>query len=399
MTRFALSIFAYQISGQVIHLALVLVASYLPSVVVSPIAGVFIDRKGPRLLLLIGSLLGIIALGIGLVVLTISTTSLWIIMFLAVSLSCISAIENPALQALTPRLIDKEYLTRANGFLASAVSLSDIIGPALAGILIGFSSMVTILLINWIGFLFAFITILLLWKQLNVETKMENEQEKSFLGDFVAGLRYLFLFKALFAMIMFHTWLNLWFGINSVMRQPYVLSFTEAQQFGILTSLFAVGMLIGSLLLSIIKVSKHLIRIVFSSAFGMAICVLFTGWTTSIFIIGFLWLLMGFLLPINNSISVSLIQKNVDSAYIGRVFSLSRMLSWATLPLAYIVGGFVADQLVKVSFHFELLSFSFGPYSTLLTLAGLALVLTTFYYINSPMKDLEQKAPKVEKVN
>lgn len=129
-----------------------------------------------------------------------------------------------------------------------------------------------------------------------------------------SGFRYTFAHKALFAMILFHTWLNMSFGINSVIRQPYILGFSTEEQFGLVTSLFGIGMALGSVFLSLVKVDMRLMTIIFVSNVGMGLAVMLTGVTQQIFFIGFLWVIMGFLLPVGNTLSITLIQRNTDQA-------------------------------------------------------------------------------------
>lgn len=382
MTKFALGIWVYQITGQVMNFAFVLVASYLPSVLISPFAGVWIDRKGSRLFLLLGSLIGLTTLGLTQIVTLYWDLNLMHIIIIAVSLAIVSAIEVPSLHTLTPKLVETEKLTRANGLLSTATSTTTILGPILAGALIGFTTINIIIAINFITFMISLLFIVVLWKKLDLldENVTNDKNQKTFLTDLKSGFTYVFEFKALFAMIMLHTILNVSLGINSVIRQPYILSFSTAEQFGIITSLFGVGMMLGGLLMSFIKIKRNYLPIIYSSIIIMGLCVLFTGINTNLLVVGALWILMGFSLPICNSLSISLIQNNTNESYLGRVFSISRMLSWVTLPIAYLGGALLADQLVRIENSFSLLSYLNGAYATLLIVAGSIIVLTVVYF-------------------
>lgn len=97
---------------------------------------------------------------------------------------------------------------------------------------------------------------------------------------------------------------------------------------------------------------------------------------------------MGFLLPITNTLSITLIQRNTDPVYLGRVFSISRMLSWATLPLAYVIGGLAGDWLVSYQVTFMFLN----PYGFLLVVAGVSIsVIIAYYSLFSSIEELEKK--------
>ncbi len=389
MTRFILGIWVYQSTGQVLSFAMVLVASYLPSVVVSPFVGNYIDRNGPRLALVVGGILGSGLLAYGTVVAIADQLTLFFVLLLSVGLSIVSALETPALQTLTPMLVAEEHLSRANGMLASATSTTNIVGPILAGALYAYGTISWIIGINFVTYLLALIVVFILWKRLvTIKESHNNEQQYSFWQDMIKGFHYTWKYKALFAMIMLHTWLNVALGVNSVIRQPYILEFGSEEQFGLVTSLFGVGMVLGSIVMSTLKVVRKMIWYILLSSLGMGLSVLLTGLTEHVWMIGCLWIMMGFLLPITNTLSITLIQCNTDAAYLGRVFSISRMLSWGTLPLAYVIGGFAGDWLVSHQVTFTFLS----PYGFLLVLAGASIVIIIAYYaFFSNIKELEEK--------
>jgi len=249
---------------------MVLVASYLPSVVVSPFIGNYIDRKGPRLALVVGGVLGSGVLAYGTVVAIANHLTLFSVLLLSVGLSIISALETPALQTLTPILVPEEHLSRANGMLASVTSTTNIIGPVLAGALYAYGTVSWIIGINFFTYLLALIIIFILWKRLDtIKEDHNNRQQNSFWHDMIKGFHYTWKHKALFAMLMLHTWLNVALGVNSVIRQPYILGFSSEEQLGLVTSLFGVGMVLGSIVTSTLKLDRKMIWYILSSSMGM----------------------------------------------------------------------------------------------------------------------------------
>ena len=63
MTAFALSVYVYQATGSVSLVSVIAVASFLPTILLSPLGGVLADRYDRRLLMIIGDLFS----GLGLV--------------------------------------------------------------------------------------------------------------------------------------------------------------------------------------------------------------------------------------------------------------------------------------------------------------------------------------------
>ncbi|MFB4212336.1 MFS transporter [Shouchella sp. JSM 1781072] len=382
ITRFALGIWIYQETGQVIHFAIILVASYLPSVFVAPFAGNGIDRFGPKWALLVGGLLGTSILLLASVFIVFSSMTSWIALMLAGILSVVSALETPALQALTPQLVEDKRLSRANGLVATGTSVANIVGPVVAGILYTFGDMVWIVISNGLSYVVALVVVVVLWRRFPKCEYVKNENE-GFLKELIRGFVYTWNEKALLALILFHMWANVALGINSVIRQPYLLAFGTEEQFGFVTALFGVGMVLGGFVISTVKIETNKVWWMLLASFGMGVAVLATGITETILLIGGLWLFMGFCLPITNALSVTLIQQHVESTYLGRVFSIARMLSWATLPIAYLVGGLMGDWLMNIGFS--------SAYRFLLIGSGVLLLLFVCYYgMSNKMKPLEK---------
>ncbi|HLR75244.1 MAG TPA: hypothetical protein VK077_08195 [Virgibacillus sp.] len=64
------------------------------------------------------------------------------------------------------------------------------------------------------------------------------------------------------------------------------------------------------------------------------------------------------------------------------------MLSWGTLPLAYVIGGLAGDWLVSHQVTFSFLS----PYGFLLVIAGASIsIIVAYYGFFSNIKELEEK--------
>lgn len=148
ITWFALTIWAWQETGQATALALVGFFSFLPVVLISPFAGVFVDRW-PRKAILIGSDL---AAGVATITLftlyTSGNLALWHIYLIAVFTSAVESFQLPALSASITMMVPKAQHARANGMRSVASSVSQIGAPILAGVLLAFQGLHTIFIIT-----------------------------------------------------------------------------------------------------------------------------------------------------------------------------------------------------------------------------------------------------------
>ena len=134
--------------------------------------------------------------------------------------------------------------------------------------------------------------------------------------------------------------------------------------------------------MSLIKVKNHLVRIVLLGNAGIGVFILLTGLANQLWLIGVLWLCLGMLLPVVNTTTTTLIQINTAPHLLGRVFSMARMLSWISLPVAYVFGAIVADILIQSGFS----TFSFlgegksAIYALVLVFTGLMIVITVISF-------------------
>src|SRR5712691_2899904 len=109
----------------------VMVAFLVPSALIGPVAGVFVDRWNPRRTMIASDL----ARGV-LIVFLAFTTNLWQIYAVCFTLSCISSFFLPAQSVTVPLLVGREGLTAANSLMQQTMQFVRIFSPATAGALV-----------------------------------------------------------------------------------------------------------------------------------------------------------------------------------------------------------------------------------------------------------------------
>lgn len=355
-SRFALSIWAYQTTGYVQYFALVLVVSFVPGIILSPFAGVLIDRKEPRVLILAGSILGGIAITGILAALLTGSLTVALILVVTALLSCASALQTPALDAIIPFIVPRERVAQANGIFSICTSASDISGPILAGIFLGLGNLTFIAAFDLFTYLVAILVALATWRQLAtrdriLSTPYSAEQSATGQGtwkqDLKAGGQYLVSRKPLFQLVMLFTLLNFALGANEVIGQLFALSLGSTAQLGLLNAIFGAGMVLGSLAISVNKQTGKKAKTILLGNLGIGGVITLSAFAHNIWFVGIAWLAIGLLIPVVNTSAITILQLNTDLAYLGRVLSLERMLSWISLPVAEVIAGFFADLLIR----------------------------------------------------
>jgi MFS family permease len=125
----------YDLTGDPLYLGLVGLVQFAPSLVLMFVTGSIIDRFDRRLVIIVfRSVETAASAGLALGALSAALTPGWI--FLAVFvIGCARAFEQPAGQALLPRLVEASMLSRAIATSSSTLQLAMIAGPALGGLI------------------------------------------------------------------------------------------------------------------------------------------------------------------------------------------------------------------------------------------------------------------------
>lgn len=130
----ALPYWVYRLTGSASTTGLMFVAITVPQFVLSPIAGVFVDRWNRKTTMIAADLLraGIIA---GLLAVR-GADQVWLIFVLGFAESVVSRFFFPARSAVLPMLVDPEQLPQVNAAMGLIEPISQLGGPALGGVLV-----------------------------------------------------------------------------------------------------------------------------------------------------------------------------------------------------------------------------------------------------------------------
>ncbi len=151
--RIGLPLYVFKISGSTLASSAMFVAGTLPGLLFGSIAGVFVDRWDRKPTMVIANVLQAGAL---LPLLTvIATNHIWIVYVVVFTVSTISQFFTPAQNALLPLLVDEGQLAVANALSALNNNLARLLGPALAGLLMGLLGLSSVALIDILSFVIA----------------------------------------------------------------------------------------------------------------------------------------------------------------------------------------------------------------------------------------------------
>ncbi|HOG00031.1 MAG TPA: MFS transporter [Clostridia bacterium] len=136
-------------------------AALLPSMLVGPFAGVWIDRYNRRTVMIAADgLIALSSVALGAAFLAAGAPPLWFIYAVLFLRGLGNAFHAPAMQAAIPMLVPVEMLTKAGGWGNLVVSLSNMLGPVLGAALMGILPVAAIMLVDVLGAAFAIVCLL-----------------------------------------------------------------------------------------------------------------------------------------------------------------------------------------------------------------------------------------------
>ncbi|QOR68749.1 MFS transporter [Cytobacillus suaedae] len=345
LTSFALGFWVLTETGSVTEFSMIILSFVLPTILVSPFAGVIIDRFSRKKLMILSNSVAALSTVIILVLVLSNSLEIWHIYFTSALASVFNTFLMPAYQSVISLLVPKNQLGRANGMIQLGESVSVILGPVVAGFLLHSYGLHAVITVDLIAFAFG-VTTLIISKIPELEVKEKAKLNAGlFLTEAREGWTYIMAQPGFKWLLIFSAVINLLLGFINVLLQPLIISLSSEQTLGIVLSITGFGMLLGGILVSAWGGPKKRIHGVFISCIFAGILIALSGFTTSIVFITTCFTLFLFLIPLVNSSSQAIWQSKVEPEIQGRVFSIRRMLGTSLFPLAIILAGPLVDKV------------------------------------------------------
>ena len=345
LTSFALGIWVYQQTGSTTLFALNLLAFALPNLLLSPISGAVADRWDRRMVMMLSDSGAALSTLFVAVLVFNGKLEVWHVYVATAVNASFTTFQWPAYSAATTLLVPKEHLGRAGGMVQIGEAISQLISPALAGAMLVTVGLKGIFLVDFASFVFAIATLLFV-RFPQPEVTPEGEAGKGSLWtEALYGLRYIVARPGLFGLLMIFAASNFLFGLFYPLLIPMLLEMTTPDMVGYLVSFAGIGMLVGTLVMSVWGGPKRRIQGVIGFMMVQGFFMMLLGVRPSLIMMAGAGFCMLFVSPIINGSSQALWQSKVAVDVQGRVFAVRRMIAWAAMPLAYLLAGPLVDNL------------------------------------------------------
>ncbi|MGB5632892.1 MAG: MFS transporter [Waterburya sp.] len=352
LTEFALGFWileqTYKDTGTITQFALTILFMYLPKVIISPLAGVLVDRWNRRSAMVMSDV------GTGLVTMTIlflvwsDNLAVWHIYIALIASSSLNAFQQPAYTAAIAQLVPSNKLSRANGMVQASFAIAKIAAPAIAGLLLNYFGLKTILLIDIFTFSVAIITLISVkFPDFKRYTRAKRKVVNQVIFDAVAGWNYIVLRPGLVRLVCFIAISYFTMGMIEVVLWPLLYQPGSTEQLGFILSVGGCGMLLGSVLMSLWSGPNNRVKAIIGFVGLQGLIVLVGGLKISpmILAVG----IFGYLFsqPIIVSCNQAIWQSKVPSHLQGRVFALQQTLERSLAICAYLLAGPLVDNVLN----------------------------------------------------
>lgn len=345
---FALGVWVYEETGSATQFSLIAFFAVLPALLLAPLAGSVADRFDRRTVLIAGNLLSALTTLVMTALLYGGLLRPWHVYPLVMTLVTLSVFQSPAFLASVSVLVPREHLARASGMSQISQSVSQILGPILAGILVGVIGFHGVILIDSVTFLFAAATLLAVRIPRPAATPaaaQPGDRRPTVAGDAGFGWRYIRTHSGLFSLMALFALTNFAVGIVQVLLTPLVLSFASPAALGTVNAVGAAGALLGGVLLSVWGGPRRRVGLILACLLAQALLLFAGGARPSVPLIAFAACAFLLTVPVINGCNQAIWQSKVPLDVQGRVFAVRQMMAMAAMPLAFLISGPLADRV------------------------------------------------------
>lgn len=341
MTRLATSWLVYRLTGSSLLLGVISFAGQIPTFVMGPFAGVWVDRWERRRVLLVTQLLAAIQ-SLMLAGLTISgRINIHEVVWLSVFQGLINAFDMPARQSFLVQMVEgRADLSNAIALNSTMVNGARLIGPALAGLIIAAVGEGDCFLIDGISYLAVIASLL----AMRIDTPAIQKVSSSMLVQLKEGWTYVASFAPIRTVLLS-------FAIVSFMGVPYIVLMPVfatkvlhggAHTLGFLMGAAGVGSIIAAVSLAARKSVRGLYRVIpkVAAAFGGGLIAF--SFSRNYWLSLGLMCITGFGMVQFSAASNTVIQTIVEEDKRGRVMSYYMMAYMGASPFGSLLAGSLA---------------------------------------------------------
>jgi MFS family permease len=307
-------------------------------------AGVFVDEFSKKKILLFTQSASLVITLILAILVWTGKIEYWHILIMSTFLGIVNTVDMPARQSMVIELVGREDLMNAIALNSMVFNLARIIGPALAGIVMGYAGVAVCFFANAISF--GAVVISLFFIELHPVQKKPNVENANLIGEIKDGLKYIYRKKVLLYTLIVMAIVGTFvpnFNVLVPVFAKEILKENEAG-FGILMSFMGFGSFLGAMFIATLSKSGPKKFIIYIVPIIVGALLIATGYTNVYLLTGIFLAITGFFFISFTSSANSTLQLNSRNEYRGRVMSVYTLVFAGSTPFGNLYAGLFAEH-------------------------------------------------------
>jgi MFS family permease len=344
MQQAAMSWLVYQMTSDALKMGLVNFASQIPSLLLVPLVGVFLDRWNRHRVIIGTQALAMIQAGILTALVLAGVIQFWHLIALSLFMGAINAFDLPARQAFLPEMLtDKDDLSNAIALNSSLFNAARLVGPAVAGFVIGWTGEAFCFALNAVSYVAVIVALL----AMKVPAPPRPAQRPHLLSGLWEGYSYAFGFPPIRALILL-------VAVLSFVGMPYAVLlplFADpilgegANGYGLMLTATGAGALVGAVYMaartSVLGLGSRMVLALV--VFGLALMGFSQSQNLGLSLV--LLFFTGLGMMVTMSACNTILQTIVEDDKRGRVMSLFTLAFMGTGPFGSLLAGSLANEI------------------------------------------------------
>ena len=352
---------AYSLTKSALLLSVVSALQFLPALLFSLFAGVLIDRLPKKRMLIITQSLSLVITFVLWLLVKSGGIQYWHLLVTATLLGFVNTLDMPLRQSFVVEMVGHDDLMNAIALNSLTFNVARMIGPSLAGILMGTLGVSACFLVNALSFGAVLISLFFIHPISNAVP--EEKERQGVFASIRDGLKYIVHDETLFTTLLFMTVVSIFalnYGVTIPVFAREVLGLAETG-YGFLMSALGAGALLGALLVAALSKNGPRRSILFFFPALSGLVLILIGNTNQFLTTALSLALGGFLFVTYLSSANANLQIHTQDRYRGRVMSVYSLIVAGSTPIGNLfVGamdnrygarmGFIASGIAVVVF-------------------------------------------------
>ena len=330
-------------TGSAALMGTLMAVSTLPGILVSPFAGVLIDRANKKALMIAMDAIRGVFIVLLAVLAYLDMAQIWMVFAAGILLSVCGAVFHPGIMSSVPDIVSKSKIANANSAFSIVMTGANLIGNAAGGFLYQALGAPLLFLIDGLSFLFS--GACLPFVKIPSVRRLETPQ---FFRDMADGFGYMWRQKGLRVILLVAALINFFSFIAITLLMPYC-SFDPALGsgiYGVLMACFMGGSVVGFAALSVLSIRPQLkMKLFVLSSICENVLLIVAFNQPSVPVMAVLLVLAGLTNAVVNVLLISTVQASTPQALRGKVMSFMTTTTQGLTPFAMALGGVLGTVL------------------------------------------------------